>query len=277
MTARILDCTISEYHEDPCDVPSLSSSIAHILINKSPAHAWLAHPRMGGEKGNEPTKAMLAGTVMHKLLLGKGSHICVIDAGDYKTNASKSARDYAIEAGEIPILSKDMADLQIASVEIRRNLDNSGVFLHRDNSEVPIEWTDDGVVCRSMFDSYSRSERIVYDLKTTSDASPRSLGRKVVDMGYDIQAHAYTRALEELTGEPGRVEFKWVFCELEPPYSVTVCSPGASLRELGRVRWSKARDVWRECLRTNEWPSNYSADPVKLQAPPWAMAEMMEW
>ena len=38
-----------EYLSDPCPEPSLSRSIADILMAQSPLHAWCAHPRLGNK------------------------------------------------------------------------------------------------------------------------------------------------------------------------------------------------------------------------------------
>ena len=34
------------YHADPCPGPSLSSSVAKLMLDRSPLHAWHAHPRL---------------------------------------------------------------------------------------------------------------------------------------------------------------------------------------------------------------------------------------
>ena len=39
------------YHADPCPSPSLSSSIANLVIDKSLMHAWRAHPRSPRVRG----------------------------------------------------------------------------------------------------------------------------------------------------------------------------------------------------------------------------------
>jgi hypothetical protein len=35
-----------EYHRDPAPAPSLSSTLARVLLNQSPLHAWTASPRL---------------------------------------------------------------------------------------------------------------------------------------------------------------------------------------------------------------------------------------
>jgi hypothetical protein len=81
-----------DYHADPCVSPSLSQSIAHTLVTLSPRHAWLEHPRLGGQK-RKATKAMDEGSILHRLLLGEGVDVGVIHEDDYKTKAARELRD----------------------------------------------------------------------------------------------------------------------------------------------------------------------------------------
>ena len=46
MQQGIYNILAEQYHADPCVTASLSSSIAKILIEQSPMHAWMAHPRL---------------------------------------------------------------------------------------------------------------------------------------------------------------------------------------------------------------------------------------
>ena len=69
MTASILNVSESEYRADPLSVPSLSASIAKVLIMESPAHAYDIHPKLGN-RARKPSAAMDEGTLIHTLLLG---------------------------------------------------------------------------------------------------------------------------------------------------------------------------------------------------------------
>ena len=73
------DLTPKVYHADPCERPSLSSTIAKVMCSRSPRHAWLAHPRLGdAPEGDAPegeekvSKQKLLGSLLHRLVLGKG-------------------------------------------------------------------------------------------------------------------------------------------------------------------------------------------------------------
>ena len=87
MRAQRIDITEEDYHADKlpdwCTGPSLSNSMAKILLDKSPAHAYAAHPRLGGAGRVLPASTLQtfdAGKLAHKLLLGRGAEVVVIDA-----------------------------------------------------------------------------------------------------------------------------------------------------------------------------------------------------
>ncbi len=85
MAANILNVTEAAYHADPCDRPSLSHSIAHTLVSESPRHAWIEHPRLGGNRERVSTRAMDDGAILHRLLLGEGAGFEMVMADDWRT------------------------------------------------------------------------------------------------------------------------------------------------------------------------------------------------
>ena len=101
------DIDAKAYHADPCVEPSLSSSVAATIIDDSPRHGWIAHPRLNPTPSKDPTREMEVGTAVHALLLGRGS-IVEIEANDYKTAAAKEKRAAAYKSGVSPILSADL-------------------------------------------------------------------------------------------------------------------------------------------------------------------------
>jgi hypothetical protein len=88
--------TPEEYHKD-LDGPTLSQSTAHTLIARSPYHAWLYHPRLGG-KQREATKEMDLGAIVHELLLGKGRGFAVAEWSEADSLAEVVE---AFEGGEL--------------------------------------------------------------------------------------------------------------------------------------------------------------------------------
>src|SRR5438105_1035609 len=98
--------TAAEYHADPCPAPSLTASVANILINQSPKHAWAAHPRLNPDFKREEDDRFSIGTAVHSLLLEGDDIAYVILADSWRTNDAKEARDYARSLGRVPLLQK---------------------------------------------------------------------------------------------------------------------------------------------------------------------------
>lgn len=265
------------YHADPCEVPSLSQSIAHKLINESPRHAWAAHPKLGN-LDRKATATMDRGSLIHKLVLGEGAEVTIIDAPDWRTKAAKEAREAAREARQIPVLLADFNDAEQAATEVRKQLAALGIALG-DRSEVPVQWIEhasDGteVQCRGMIDNIASPT--IYDLKTCRSAHPRAIERHAITYGYHIQAAAYRRAWEAINPElAGRVEFVWIFVQLDPLPVITVARPRGTMRELGERQWRRAVDTWARCLREDRWPG-YADGIVEIEAPAWALSQDYE-
>jgi hypothetical protein len=275
----IIDMAADTYHADPCDVPALSQSIAHTLVSKSPAHAYLEHPRLGGEQ-REATSSMDRGSLVHALLLGKGAKIHAVHADDWKTKAAREERDAARAAGELPALAHEIDEAFAIVDTVRPKLASRGVVLDG-HSEVVILWsveTEEGQIqCRARVDHIAADERTVIDLKTTGKIiPPRKLGRHFCEYGYEIQGAAYTQALETVDPrQVGRVRFLDIAIEMTKPHCVTVAAHDGRMRELGARRWARACELWARCLRSGEWPE-YSGEVVYVSPPPWEVTEEEE-
>src|SRR4051812_22987943 len=101
-----LTLTSDQYHGDLLGdggPPTLSASIANILINASPAHARSQHPRLNPDWQREEEEKFDIGTVAHALLLqGKREAdeiVEVVLADDWRTKIAKEARAEARAAG----------------------------------------------------------------------------------------------------------------------------------------------------------------------------------
>ena len=208
-TARIIECTEKEYFADPCEVPSLSHSIAHKMLSRSPFHGWSEHPKLGGapeqdeieDDDEEPSDDMKQGQLVHKLLLGKGVDVAVIEADSFRTKIAKQLRDEAKAEGKLPILAHKYKAMQSVGNLLRGRCAAAGYALNGE-SEVAIEWTEPGqngpVVCRCRIDHLLLDDGLILDVKKSRNAHPSKSERNFVEYGYDIQYAAYTRAVEAL-------------------------------------------------------------------------------
>ena len=247
----------SLYYADPCAVPSLSKSIASVIADRSPAHAWIEHPRLGGTP-RKATDATDRGNVIEAFLLGVGEdRIEVIDAKNYQTKAAQQERDFAREAGKIPLLPTKLAEYETAAKRIRERIEALGIDLwSRGRRQVAMVWEADGVLCRGKTDYVEIDAGEIWDLKTLESAAPADIDRHMVDYAADIQWAAYTEGLETLCDSlRGRVSMGFLYAEYKPPYAVTPVRVAGTMAELGRARWKRAKDAWRQALAKNYWPT----------------------
>ena len=258
------------YSNANATTPLLSQSLAKTLLTKSPAHAWVEHPQLGG-KGKKATPAMDEGTVLHSIILGAGKPVEVVDAKDWRTKATQEARDAAQKAGKVAFLAKDYAELQAAATECQKALAKVGVRFNG-KSEVSLYWTEETphgpVECRGRLDHWHERAWTAIDLKKTVSASPSDIGRKILDLGIDLQWAAYTSALRQI--DPSKTpDMLFAFCEVGPPYAATAVIAGTRWRETGETRWRRACEIWAKCCAEQHWPA-YAADLVELDLPEWA-------
>lgn len=284
MTARILTCTDEEYFADPCDVVSLSQSIATKIVTCSPLHGWAAHPKLGGMRVNEDDEeadkpAQIAGNVFHSLILGKGPDVECVQADSFRTKAAQEERDRIKADGGIPLISAKYDAVMRIVENIRNSFARHGIKLEGGAAEVAVEWDEAGVNrpvrCRGKMDYLILDAGRIFDVKKSRSAHPEKIARSMIDYGYDIQHAAYTSAIGKLRPEfQGKVDFTFLFFEDKPPYAVTPCEPDGSMREHGHSRWSRAVEVWERCIDTGRWPDytgGWEEGVVGIPAPHWAM------
>lgn len=272
MTAHVLDVEPAEYHRDPCPEPSLSCSLGTTLLDRSPLHARHEHPRLGAHRST-PTDLMERGTLIHRVLLGKGAELEAVDAKDWRTKAARAARDAAREAGKVPVLERVLTSATSAAAAIMKRLAELGVDLSGE-SELPIAWQEETahgpIWCRCMLDHLASP--FVYDVKVVDEVKRERCHSLVTN--YAMQAHVYPRAVERLLPDlEGRVRFAFLFVEPDPPYDVLPLMPDGMQRAYGAERWTAAVAKWGKCLATNEWPGT-ATGIEQSEAPVWLRRRM---
>lgn len=266
------DMSEAEYHGDPVPGGSLSSTGARKLLPPGcPAKykAELAEART--------SSTFDLGTAAHRLILGVGRQIVVVDAENWRTKAAQEQQKEAREAGHVPVLTADwervnaMADalrahpLASAALDPARGGKPEQTLIAQD--------PDSGVWLRArldwMPDPHSAIRPVIFDYKTTKSAYPASFARSMYDFGYHIQAAFYADLYLALTGVDA--PFLFIGQEKEPPYLVSVCQPDAEAMRAGRQKVREAIDIYAACSAVDEWPG-YPDAIHTISLPPWARA-----
>lgn len=281
------EISAKEYHADPCEIPSLSSTIAKMLVHRSPRHAWSAHPRLGGAKDDgddapdpSTSKAKALGELVHRLVLGKGGDIAVIDEDSFRSNAAKAVRDNALALGQIPVLAHKLPEAEEVAKQVRIQLDAMGYdYVYRDGrKEVVLVWEENDIWLRAMLDNLHIDESAkmaeIRDLKTVGRSShPEACSKQISDMGYDLSLAFYKRGLIALRPElAGRIKCGWDFVEVNAPYAVTPVELNGEWELMADMACERAVALWRKCMTEKKWPF-YVSGMVKLEPKPWLMAK----
>lgn len=301
MTQRIkqpgmhLDFPVADYFADPTPQPSLSQSIAKVLIDRSPAHAFLAHPRLGKPVDEKETysSAKAIGNAAHAFATGRSRDIAIGEWEDWKKKEAQVFRDSALESGHLPILRKHVQNAEAMVLAMRKQLDAAGhtqAFRaslppgspgeKRESGrtsacEVVLAWEEDGIWLRTMIDCVADLK--IYDLKTSAlSCAPHIVAERPSDQGWDVQAAMFERGLNVLDPKrAGRHEFFFVAQENEPPYALTTVRIGEADLTMGRKKLAHAIHLWRQCTASGQWPS-YPADTVTSHPRGWTESQWLE-
>jgi hypothetical protein len=252
-----------DYFADPCITPSLSQSIAKLIIDRSPLHGKFEHPRLAPVRAEDDEferydKAKAIGNAAHKIILGRGKDLEIIRSNDFRNKAAKEARDAAYKAGKEPVLEKHLetATVMVASALAQLERHEASDAFKNGAGEVVLVWQEDGIWFRQMVDWLHDDLRTVDDMKTTGlSVAPHSLGMMMVNAGWDVQAAMAERGLDVLDpAGAGRRRFRFIAQENNSPYALTVAQMGEAALTMGRKKLQVAVDIWRECIESGEWP-----------------------
>jgi len=259
------DFPVADYFADPCPAPSLTQSLAKILLDQSPLHAFQACPRLNvptveEDEGEKYDKAKAIGNAAHAMMLDRGKHIAIGEFDSWRKKEAQAFKDEAYATGKEPILRKHF-DTAAAMVDAALNqlsqIHGCGGAFTNGDAEVVIANCEAGIWLRSMLDWITPDLREVWDYKTSGmSASPYDTGRMMANAGWHIQAAMHERILDRLDPKgAGRRKFYYVAQENEPPYALTVNEISESALTIGRKQIAYAFTSWAICLSRNVWPA----------------------
>jgi hypothetical protein len=267
-----------EYHADPHDRPSLSSTLARVMLDQSPLHAWTQHPRLNPDHEPVERKVFDIGRAVHRAVLGAGGDYVAIpdellsDDGGVRTKEAKAWVADAQASGLTPLKAHEVDAIGMVSYAVRERLALMGMAIDRDRSELAVLAEVEGCPVRAMIDNAPPGKPYLIDIKSTTDASPDACIRAVTNYGLDVQARFYLDTWEAATGE--RRKMRFVFVEKAAPYGVGVVElhddPASESDWMldAASKCAEARRLWRECLEADHWP-DYPARVAVIGAPGW--------
>lgn len=255
---------------DYFDIPALSASGISDFM-RSPLHFWRKTPLNPDRVKDEPTPAMIFGSLAHCLILAPESfddEFAIAPDVNRRTNEGKAewAEFVQAHAGLKIITSEDydaaiqMRDAMFRNSDVRQLLGNGC-------SEEPVTWRrePDGLLCKAKLD-YLRSGLVV-DYKTTDDARPDNFARSMAKFGYHRQMAWYMEAALNHHGEAPKGAVL-IVQEKELPDAIAVYAVDATALGYGISECNTAYDAIRERLESGRWEA-YPSGIQPLTLPRW--------
>ena len=262
-----------EYHARP----EISKSDLDLLA-RSPLHL-----KMKNELKSEPTKALLLGSAVHKLVLEPkdfSNEFSVEPDVDKRTKEGKAIyNDFLENLGDKTSLDIDTFGSAVEIANSVNSMRETAIFLKDGLAEQSYFSEVEGVAVKCRPDFYNEKMGAVIDLKTTSDASPTGFARSVGSFNYHIQAAFYSDILRSLGKEVNY--FLFIAVETKAPYFVGFYELDAAAIEQGRKTYLELLELYKYCRERDEWWGYAKKDGDKINAvqtlslPTWKFYEQI--
>ena len=243
-------------------------------VARSPLHYW-ARYLDPNRIVPEPTPAMAIGSAVHTHVLEldqwDARYVSAPDGIDRRTKAGKAEWEaFTTAATGRTVLPKADADLVMRMAHSVFSHPAAAMLLALPGkAETTHMWTDaaTGLECKCRPDWLTDDGRLLVDLKTTEDASPRGFSRSIVQWRYFLQASWYLDGVEQATGTRPE-QFIFITVEKKAPYAVAVYAADAEMIAAGAQTAARDLDVLATCKAANAWPG-YSDQIEPISLPPW--------
>jgi hypothetical protein len=273
------------YRDLLCDVPTLSRGELLVMIDECPMNCRHAHPRLGAAgAGSDANADMDFGSMSHKLVLGRGADIEIIEAQDYKTNAAKAARDGARDRGHIPALRHQYDLAQRVARAFDSELHRLGLaeMFYAGESEVVAIWQDTThtrgrALLDKLYIDKERGRAVIFDPKFSKQVSLRELGRHIDNQKYHVQERWYKRAVTMACPEvQGRVDFIYLFMsvDLTRPLQMVPVRLAGEFSAIAESKITRGVMAWDRCMSSGNWPG-YTDTVLNIEPPEYALAKEM--
>lgn len=248
------DLPAEDYHRDIVPDGSLSSSGARKLL----APSCPAKFRYDLDNGEPPKKVFDIGTAAHKLVLGDGPELVLVDRARWDTDDVKAKIADIRAAGNVPLKRHELDQVH-AMADALRNHPEAGPLLDPASgmAEQSLYWDEPGLgITRRARVDWLRYDGQAIDYKTAKSADLDAISKAFFEHGYHQQADWYLAGLKALGYADDHTPFIFIVQEKTPPYVVTVARPDALALRIGHDLNQAAMQLYANCRDANHWPGH---------------------
>lgn len=129
-------------------------------------------------------------------------------------------------------------------------------------------WFEGDLLCK--FRPDIMTDTCIYDLKSTTDASPEGFQRSVIRYGYHTSAAWYLRGANKVLGNANR-RFLWIAVEKDAPHAVQVYEATSELLALGQRECQRGIANYRKCTEADTYPA-YATEVLPMSVPAYLLS-----
>jgi hypothetical protein len=231
------------------------------------------------KKKKETSPAMFFGTLSHTMILEPqtfSQKFVIQPKIDRRTNAGKIAWNKLVAgAGDRTIVSVDDYECVTSMSEVLRTT----TFEHQESFQSALKEVSgfilvDGIKMRCRMDAYDPVNNIVWEYKTTQDASPDKFKNNAASFKYHMQGACYAWLTKLIhTRHNVQIEmprFLILAQETEAPFDFCVYQYDDAAMQIGYERIQKALLRWSEFIKNPSEPQGYNKITNNLDLPAWA-------
>ena len=257
------------YHAHPAISKSHLDQVA-----RSPLHYWAAYLDPARQP-REATAAMAIGSALH-------THVLELDQWDARYVTAPEGIDRRTKMGKaewevFTTASTGRTVLTKADADLVMRMDHA-IYKHPaaamllclpGKAETTHMWTDaaTGLQCKCRPDWLTDDGRIMVDVKTTENASPREFARSIATWRYQVQASWYLDGIEQSTGTRPE-QFIFICVEKKAPFACAVYAADAEMIAAGAKAAARDLEVLATCKAADAWPG-YSDQIEPISMPAW--------
>lgn len=221
--------------------------------------------KLGNFPETKPAQAL--GTMVHGMFLEPDTFMKKLHIVDAASRRGKAWTDALADNPDKEVVLISDIEKSAAVVHALRQNREACQLLEGAVFETSIFWQENGRLSKARPDIWQQPLRILSDLKTCRNASPRAFARAAIDYGYAISAAWYMRGVAAVTGEPVR-QWYWIAVETEAPYIVQVYHAPDEWLIYGNDCIDRALTKLDWCESTGTWPG-YVDGVQDLELPGW--------
>lgn len=236
-----------------------------VKFMKSPRHYLAAL-----NESNEPTDSMKMGTALHSIVLrdDPSRFFAVKKKVDNRTKEGKEyTAQFESENRGKAIINEEQHETVLGMQKSLMKNDRFRTLLEKTTHREMGIFSDYKVIdhrfrIKGMIDGYSEHDGIVWDLKTSQDASFDSFKWDFKKYMYDLQQVHYTQLVHDAALP--FTEFLFVVIENKPPYEVAFYTLEMESYMKSRNVWLNAMHTYAHCHAKQDFDIGYPSNTCEL-------------